>query len=98
MMLGGGLMFGMGLLVMLLVIGIPILLVIALLSGAAGFLNKRNRTAELVQQPGYAASNPVAQSGQAVVTPARYCAHCGVGLQADWTHCPQCGAPLGGQA
>ena len=25
----------------------------------------------------------------------RFCSHCGAGLQADWTHCPQCGAPVG---
>ena len=25
----------------------------------------------------------------------RFCSHCGAGLQADWTHCPQCGAPIG---
>lgn len=25
----------------------------------------------------------------------RFCSHCGAGLQEDWTHCPQCGAPIG---
>lgn len=25
----------------------------------------------------------------------RFCSHCGAGLQEDWTHCPQCGAPVG---
>ncbi len=25
----------------------------------------------------------------------RFCTHCGAGLQADWAHCPQCGAPVG---
>ncbi len=94
MMLGGGLMFGVGLLIMLLVIGIPILLLVVLLGGAAGLLQKQNRPAEAVQKPLYTVSNPVVQPGQAVVTPARYCAHCGAGLQADWTHCPQCGAPI----
>jgi len=24
----------------------------------------------------------------------RVCSHCGAGLQEDWTHCPQCGAPI----
>ena len=24
----------------------------------------------------------------------RFCSHCGAGLQDDWTHCPQCGAPI----
>jgi predicted nucleic acid-binding Zn ribbon protein len=27
--------------------------------------------------------------------PMRHCAYCGQGLQADWTHCPKCGAPVG---
>jgi len=94
MMLGGGLMLGMGLLIMLLVIGIPILLVIALLGGTAGFLQKQNRPADVVQKPVYATSIPVVQPGQAGVTSARYCAHCGAGLHADWTHCPNCGAPI----
>lgn len=94
MMLGGGLMFGMGLLIMMLVIGIPIVFVIALLGGAAGFLQKQNRPADVVQKPLYAVSTSVVQPGQAVATPARYCAHCAGGLQADWTHCPQCGAPI----
>jgi len=94
MMLGGGLMFGMGLLIMMLVIGIPIVFVIALLGGAAGFLQKQNRPADVVQKPVYATSIPVVQPGQAGVTSARYCAHCGAGLHADWTHCPNCGAPI----
>jgi len=24
---------------------------------------------------------------------ARICTHCGASLQAEWVHCPQCGAP-----
>ena len=94
MMLGGGLMMGIGLLFLLLLIAIPILLVIALLGGTGGFLQKQNRPADVVQKPVYATSSPVAQPGQAAVTSTRYCAHCGAGLQADWTHCPQCGAPI----
>lgn len=94
MMLGGGLMMGIGLLIMLLVIGFPILLVIALLGGATGILQKQNRQSDVMQKPIYATSNTVTQSGQAEVISTRYCAHCGAGLQADWTHCPQCGAPI----
>ena len=94
MMLGGGLMFGIGLLIMLLFIGIPVLFVVALLGGSAGFLQKQSRPADAVQKPLYAASNPVVQPGQPVVTPAGDCAHCGAGLQSDWTHCPHCGAPV----
>ena len=94
MMLGGRLMVGMGFLIMLLVIGIPILLLIALLGGAAGSQQKQNHPADVVQKPLSAATTPVVQSDHAVVIPARYCAHCGAGLQADWIHCPQCGAPI----
>ena len=25
----------------------------------------------------------------------RACSHCGAGLQPQWVHCPQCGAPAG---
>lgn len=88
-------MLGMGLLMVLLVIGIPVLLVFAFLGGAAGFLPKQNHSADSVPQPTGAATNPVVQSGQTVVTPVRFCTHCGAGLQSDWTHCPQCGAPIG---
>lgn len=94
MMLGGGMMFGIGLLMMLLFIGIPVLFVIVLLGGTAGFLQKQNRPADAAQKPFYAASNPVAQPGQPVVAPTRACAHCGAGLQSGWTHCPHCGAPV----
>ena len=94
MMLGGVWMLGMGLLIMLLLIGIPILLLIALLGGAAGSQQKRNHPADVVQKPLYAATTPVVQPDHAVVISARYCAHCGAGLQADWIHCPQCGAPI----
>ncbi len=95
MMLGGGLMMGVGLLFLLLLIAIPILLVIVLLGGTGGFLQKQNRPADAVQRPVYAPSSQVSQPGQVAVTSTRYCAHCGAGLQADWTHCPQCGAPIG---
>jgi hypothetical protein len=94
MMLGGGLMMVIGLLVMLLVIGIPILLVVALLGGATGLLRNQNHPATAWQNPLPMANNPGAQPGHPATPPARYCAHCGAGLQADWTHCPQCGAPI----
>jgi len=94
MMFGGGMMLGIGLLVMLLVVGIPVLLLVVFLGGTAGFLQKQNQPVEVVQKPVYAAPRPAIQPAQAAVTAARYCAHCGAGLQADWTHCPQCGAPI----
>ncbi len=94
MMFGGGLMMVIGLLFLLLLIGIPVLLVIALAGGTAGFLQKRSREAHVATKPMFATSNPMVQSTTTGGTPARYCSHCGAGLQADWTHCPQCGAPI----
>ena len=85
-------MFGFGWIMMLLVIGLPILLVVLLVGGAAGLLqNQAHMSAPRNQSPPYyATANP----NQAAITPARYCSHCGAGMQSDWTHCPQCGAPI----
>lgn len=94
MMFGGGLMMVIGLLLMLMLIAIPILIVIALVGGTAGFFQKQNRSSDVYQRPVYATTSPVIQSNQTGVTSPRYCSHCGAGLQADWTHCPQCGAPV----
>ncbi len=94
MMFGGGLMMVVGLLFLLLVIAIPIVLVVALVGGTAGFFQRQNRVSDVVQGPVYATSSPIIQSNQEGVPSARYCSHCGAGLQADWTHCPQCGAPI----
>ena len=86
-------MFGLGWLMMLLVIGIPVLLVILVVAGAAGLLQNRVQSVPAAQRQA-----PVFQSTG--VTPptanpaGRYCSHCGAGLQSDWTHCPQCGAPI----
>jgi len=86
MMVGGGLMLLFGLLFMLLVIGLPVLLIAAVIAGVWGVTGRRG---------GSVASTPV-YSGPAAPTAAmaRYCSHCGQGLQAEWTHCPQCGAPI----
>lgn len=94
MMFGSGLMMVIGLLFLLLLIGIPILLVIALAGGTAGFLQQRNREADVATKPMYATSNKIAQSTTSGAIAARYCSHCGAGLLADWSHCPQCGAPI----
>ena len=72
MMLGGGMMLGIGLLMMFIVLGLPILLVVGMMAVLMGLWNRR---------PGPA-------------SPACFCAHCGQSLQADWTHCPKCGAPV----
>ena len=82
---------GFGWLMMVLMIGLPILGVILILMAAAGFFQNRSlnvlpiREQPQVDRRMNSASN---------ISSARYCAHCGVGLKADWTHCPQCGAPV----
>lgn len=86
MMVGGGLMLFFGLLFMLMVVGLPILLIVAAVAGVWGLLGRRSGSA--ASSPGYA--RPVAPA--ASFTP--FCSHCGQGLQADWTHCPQCGASV----
>jgi hypothetical protein len=81
-------MFGM--LMMLLVIVLPILLIVLLLGGAALFSQNwaHNTSPNPIQaqiyQPGVNTS----------LSTTHYCSHCGEGLQASWTHCPQCGAPI----
>lgn len=94
MMLGGGLMMGLGLLFLVLLIGIPILLAVVLLGGGASAFQKQNHPGFSVQNPVNVPPSQVVQPDQPAAIPARYCAHCGAGLQADWTHCPQCGAPI----
>ncbi len=94
MMIAGGLMIGMGLLMMALVFGLPILLIFAVIGGTGSILHRQNQQATTLQDV-----RPVnlsgSQAAQPATAPARYCPHCGAGLQAEWTHCPQCGAPVG---
>ncbi len=85
--------FGFGGLMMLLVVGLPILLVILVLVAAAGWFQNRAQgmAAPQSQAPVYP---PAVSSTPPAGTAARFCSHCGAGLQPDWTHCPQCGAPV----
>ena len=85
MMFGGGMMLGIGLLMMLLVFGLPILLVVAVVAGMAGLWGRRAGPMSVL---------PISGPAALAVSSARYCAHCGQGLQTDWTHCPKCGAPI----
>lgn len=84
MMIGGGMMLGIGLLMMLVVFGLPILLIVAVVWGLLG------RRAG----PAFSPSPALPRASAPAASPTRYCAHCGQGLQADWTHCPKCGAPI----
>ena len=85
MMLGGGMMLGLGLLTLLFVIGLPILLIVG---GVVIFREVFNRRSG----PAYSPQNRVIPTSSAPAP--RYCSHCGYGLQAAWTHCPSCGAPI----
>ncbi len=81
-------MMGFGFLFMLLIIAVPIIGVVALVY----WLGNANR------QPGTPFSvNQSAPKREQFASPdaKRFCSHCGAGLQDDWTHCPQCGAPVG---
>ena len=84
-MFGGGMMLGIGLLMMLIFLGVPILLVVAVIVGLMGLWGRRAGSVSVPPMPMAAAST---------TPPAHYCAHCGQGLHADWTHCPKCGAPV----
>ena len=93
MMSGGMFMFGFGLIAMLLVIGLPVALIVVLIWA----LTRRGNSSAPVLAPVHQkrpvlapALSPVNQS----TTQVRACAHCGTALQADWSHCPQCGAQV----
>jgi hypothetical protein len=88
-------MFGFGLLMMLLVIAVPVLLLVVLLGGAAGFLQNRDHTSSINQEQSRV-YRPMLNSDPSAPASGRFCSHCGAGLHADWTHCPQCGAPING--
>lgn len=78
-------MFGFLLLILFVVI-----LVVGGIAGLA-WLNKNNwqRTSFNINQP----SEKREQVPSLDVK--RFCSHCGAGLPEGWTHCPQCGAPVG---
>jgi uncharacterized paraquat-inducible protein A len=83
---GGVMMLGIGSLMMLLVFGLPVLLIGAVVVGLAALLKRPATPMASAPVQGAPTSAPAASS-------ARYCSHCGQGLQAEWTHCPRCGAP-----
>jgi hypothetical protein len=87
MMFGGGMMLGIGLLMMLIFLGLPILMVVAVVAVMTGLLGRR-------AGPVFPPSTPAALASAPTAPPACYRAHCGQGLQADWTHYPNCGVPI----
>jgi hypothetical protein len=85
--------FGFGWLIMVLMIGLPIMGVILILMAAAGFFQNRSlNVSPIIEQP--QVDRKMNSSSSDATTAARYCAHCGAGLQTNWMHCPQCGAPI----
>jgi hypothetical protein len=80
-------MMGFGFLSMLLVIALPIVGIVALII----WLSNANHQGSL-----FGLNSPSERREQTTnLEKNRYCTHCGAGLQADWAHCPQCGAPVG---
>ena len=88
-------MFGMGLLVMLVVIGLPLVLVVLMAGGLIGLAQKQNRPADPGQASRSIVAKTVAQPERAMTATAGSCGHCEANLQPGWTYCPQCGAPAG---
>ena len=86
MMTGGAMMLGFGLLTMLVVLGLPILLIGGVAALVWGLLGRHS---------GPAFSGPAQTASASSAAAGRFCSHCGYGLQAVWTHCPHCGAPVG---
>ena len=76
-------MMGFGFLFMLLVWVVPAILVVVL--GVWLFTKVSQKNSTTIFTPG---RSPVSQSS------GRNCSHCGSQLQHDWSHCPQCGAPI----
>lgn len=67
-----------------------VILVVGVIAGLA-WLNKNNR-----QGNPFSVNQPSEKREQIPGPDAkRFCSHCGAGLQDGWTHCPQCGAPVG---
>ena len=80
-------MMGFGFLLMLLFILIPLVGIVVL----AIWLYNANRQGTSFSQSPPAEKREQANRSQMK----RVCAHCGAGLQEEWAHCPQCGAPTG---
>jgi predicted amidophosphoribosyltransferase len=74
-------MMGFGFLIMLLVLAAPLVLIVALAIWLVDKSSQKNTFANL-------------SSTQSAPAPSqqRVCSHCGTPLQANWLHCPQCGA------
>lgn len=67
-----------------------VILVLGVVAGMV-WLNKNNSSGNP-----FSVSQPPEKREQ-IPSPStkRFCSHCGAGLQAGWSHCSQCGAPVG---
>ena len=76
-------MMGLGFLIMLAVLAVPILLIANLVV--------------LVVRPKASKRGEAAPAGGSFplfTSAAGLCSHCGANLQVEWAHCPHCGAPV----
>ena len=80
-------MMGFGFLIMLFLILIPLVGIVVL----AIVLYNANRQGT----PFSLGSSREKREQAGIPETERVCSHCGAGLQEEWTHCPQCGAPAG---
>ena len=71
--------------------GFGFLFVIVIVIALVVWLNKANGNGDLFNtNQSFLNSNQATNPGAE-----RFCSHCGAGLQKNWAHCPQCGAPIG---
>jgi hypothetical protein len=87
-------MFGLGWLFMLLVIGLPVVILVMALVGRGDQLRQIWTPRASVQSDPSVSAPMQVDRDPAITPPTRYCSHCSAGLQAEWSHCPQCGAPI----
>ncbi len=85
-------MMGFGLLFMLAVLALPVLLIVGLAMWMMRQTPQRNPPQPPAVYPPVATPPKVASPASPSSAP-RACSHCGAGLQPEWSHCPQCGAP-----
>jgi len=74
-------MMGFGFLFMLLVLAVPVILIVIL-----GIWLFSKGTQKNIFSTFTSTQAPTASPSE------RVCSHCGTRLQANWSHCPQCGA------
>lgn len=86
--------FGIGGLMMLALVTLPILIIVIAMSAATSFsqFNSRRITSlqnQVLFPQKYFKTDLIAS------TRTQTCTHCGAGIKPEWSYCPQCGAPVG---